>query len=118
MKPRSRVEKPGNSRQPNRSIVDRIEEDETSWVSPEQNANAKRGSSQQHRQPEASPSKLPRKRKAKTEDPALAEEAWSLSPLSPDAPDANFDPDDEDDGQPPSKKAKQSAQKKPARGKE
>jgi hypothetical protein len=118
MKPRSRVEKPGNSRQPNRSIVDRIEEDETSWVSPEQNANAKRGSSQRHRQPEASPSKLPRKRKAKTEDPALAEEAWSLSPLSPDAPDANFDPDDEDDGQPPSKKAKQSAQKKPARGKE
>jgi hypothetical protein len=155
MRPRSRVEKPGNSRQPNRSIVDRNEEDETSWVSPvggdekeapesgpssgdelqnhaeveeqqrakhsrwqgQQNASAKRGSSQQ--QPsETTPSKLTRKRKAKTEDPAPAEEGLSLSPLSPDARNANFDPDDEDDGQPPSKKAKQSAQKKPARSKE
>jgi hypothetical protein len=114
MRPRSRVEKPGNSRQPNRSIVDR-NEDETSWVS---DVGEERGSSQQRQQPEASPSKLTRKRKAKTEDPASAEEDSLLSPLSPDARNANFDPDDEDDDQPPTKKAKQSAQKKLARSKE
>lgn len=115
MKPRSRVVKPGNSRQPNRSIVDRNEEDETSWVS---DVGGERGSSQQRQQSEASTSKATGKRNAKTEDPASAEEGSLLSPWSPDARNANFDPDDEDGGQPPSKKARQSTQKKPARSKE